>query len=268
MANKAFKTTCGDLFKFDPDEIATAGIAGGGIWDPRWDLPVLESLVLDIMMRGVVEPIIVGKNDDGKPYVIDGRQRVKAAREAKARLAAQGSNVKLRIPAVYQRSDELSEFTTMIAANEHRQDDDPMAKAKKLERYLALGGSEKEAAIAFGVSHQTILNWIKLIDLAPEVRKAVKAGKLGATAAGKLADLPRAEQVDGLKKLVESPHKPTVRRAQKVAKKKAPEGARPRVRSRGAIEMAIAHNTTKLKSMDGVEALWWVLGKEIEGLGE
>jgi ParB-like chromosome segregation protein Spo0J len=267
MANKAFKTTCGDLFKFDPDEIAVEGKTGGGIWDPRWDLPVLESLVLDIMIRGVAEPIIVGKNDDGQPYVIDGRQRVKAAREAKTRLAARGSNIKLRIPAVYQRSDNLGEFATMIAANEHRQDDDPLAKAKKLERFLAMGGTEREAAIAFGVSLQTIKNWSKLIDVAPEVKKAVKAGKIGATAAGKLADLPRAEQVDGLAKLTQDGHKPTVRRAVKVAKKKAPEGRTPRVRSRAAIELAIAHGTDVLHKMNGEDALWWVLGsKEVEGL--
>jgi len=262
MANKVFQVTTGDLFKFDPDELVLS------LTDKRMDLPVLESLVLSIMCHGVLEPVILGKDADGRPYVIDGRQRVKAAREAKKRLLAEGSKIPLRIQAIYRKADELGDYIAMISANEHRQDDDPLAKAKKLERFLALGGSDDEAAIAFGVVKQTIKNWLKLLDLAPEVKAAVKSGKVGATAAGKLADLPRAEQAEKLATLTQEGHKPTVRRAVKVAKNKPTDGQKMRVRSRAAIEMAIAHNTNALTAMDGLKALWWALGKDVEGLGE
>lgn len=258
MANKVFNVTSGDLFKFDPENIVIP--KRGVLGDERANLPVKEDLVLDIMVRGVVLPVVITKGEDGEAVLVDGRQRVMAAREANRRLKAQGAKVLVRVPAVYRQGDDMNLYAAMVAANEHRQEDDAMGRARKAARLLALGASEEEAAVAFGVSRQTISNWLKLLKLSPEVAQAVKEGTIKPTAAGKLADLPKSEQAGRLADLTGGGRKPTVKRAVKVAKGK-PAG-RGTMRSKAMIEYAIIHQTKRVRGMDGLEILEWVIGRK------
>jgi ParB family chromosome partitioning protein len=259
---KVFDTKSTDLFWFDPEEIRVP--TTGALADARAGLPVLESLVLDIMVRGVVEPVIVAKGDDGMPELIDGRQRVRAATEANRRLAAQGVKL-LLVPAVYRRADELGMFAAMICANEHRQQDAPIERARKAQRFLDLGASEDECAVAFGVSRPTIRNWLSLLDLGPAARSAMEDGKISPTAASQIAKLPKEKQAEALVRTLSSDSKPTVRKAREQAR--ATDGqvptsgpARPRMRSKLEIEQVLANRAAELRAMDGITVCRWVLG--------
>jgi ParB family transcriptional regulator, chromosome partitioning protein len=274
MSGKAFKdTTTADLFKFDPDVIKIA--REGVLADGRTSLPVLESLVLDIMVRGVIEPIVVGKDEDGNPIVIDGRQRLKAAQEANRRLAEQGSKILVKIPAVYRQAEELGQYAAMISANEHRQEDDAIGRAKKAQRYLDLGATEEDAAIAFGVTTGTIRNWQKLLTLGAAAKSAIKDGRITPTAAIQLANLPREKQNETLTALISvpqttargTPKKPSVRQAKAAATGSTEPAKSKRMRGRAEIELVMAHHPAEVGAMTGTTALRWVLGHiEIEEL--
>lgn len=197
-----------DLLQFDPEDIALITDVAHPLYDPRVGLPVDESMVLNIMANGVLEPIGVRRNGekDGVPVIecVYGRQRVKAAREANKRLAKEGKQT-IRVPAVIKRGGDGVLFGMLISENEGRQDDSPVDKAKKIARYLEHGRTTKDAAVMFCCSEQSIKDKLALLDLDKSVQKAVETGKIGATlAAHELSKLPREEQKDALDKLVEA----------------------------------------------------------------
>lgn len=189
----------GNLFLVPPEDLTIIGLdtADGPehpLYDERVLLPLDEPLVRNIMCHGVIEPVIIRKNGDDVVEVIDGRQRVRAARAACKRLEAEGKEPVL-VPVVRRVGRDAEHYGVMISANEIRRDDTPLAKARKAGRYLAMGRTEEDAAEQFGVDIVTIKGWLRLLDLAPEVQEAVDLNKLSALAAKQFAGLPRAEQV-------------------------------------------------------------------------
>lgn len=198
----------GELLLFDPNKLVIVTDKKHPLYDERVELPIDEGMVRNIMVYGVVEPIVVRKNgeqDDGTPIVevVDGRQRVKNAREANRRLEEEGKEA-IRVSAVQKRGDNAGLFGVMISANEIRQDDTPMTRARKLGRYLAMGRTEEEAAITFGCSGTTIKNYLLLLDAGEVVQKALEKGQISMVAAKKLAVLPEAERETALAAVIEA----------------------------------------------------------------
>lgn len=71
---------------FDPESLHLVTDTSHPLYDERVHLPLSESVILNIMELGVIEPIIVWKDpESGKTCVVAGRQRVKNATEANAR---------------------------------------------------------------------------------------------------------------------------------------------------------------------------------------
>jgi len=200
----------------DPRDLVLISDPTHPLYDERIHRKPPGDMIQNIMYRGVIKPIIV-TIEDGRMLVVDGRQRVKAARIASDRLEEQGM-VRLRIKCIHRRGDAHDMLVTMISANEHRYDDDPMIRAKKAARLMALRASEAEVANCFGVTVQSIRNWLTLLDLAPSVQQAVSAGRIGATAATKLAHLPYAQQEAQLEELIRSNQRVTVNRVDHSAK--------------------------------------------------
>jgi hypothetical protein len=107
----------------------------------------------------------------------------------------------------------------MISTNEQRQGDGLSIKLKKLERFLALGRTEEQAAVAYGVSVATIKSWLVLLEAGPAVKKAFLNGQLSASAAVKLAKLPREQQAEAVTTAT-ADGKATTAKAGRVAKAK------------------------------------------------
>ena len=92
VANGATGKT--DLLLFDPDTLVIVEDEGSALRDDRAKLPYDERLVLSMMVRGVLQPVIVRKNPEtDRTEVVDGRQRVKACREANKRLKKEGRDL-------------------------------------------------------------------------------------------------------------------------------------------------------------------------------
>lgn len=209
-AKKAFNAVGRDeLLWFEPESLTIVeNDPKHPLYDPDRLTPPEERLILNIMARGIRVPVIVrlnGKTTDDKPIVevVDGRQRVRAALEANKRLKKEGGEP-LRVPGVRTRGEDSDMMAVMILTNELRKDDTPLAKARKLQRFLALGRTEEEAAVTFGVTTKAIKDWLLLLDCSTEVQKAVEQGVVPSYVARELSSLPREEQGTALGKMIEA----------------------------------------------------------------
>jgi ParB-like chromosome segregation protein Spo0J len=169
-------------------------------FDPRATQELDEAFVKNIAVLGVLKPVLLARDGDDL-IVVDGRQRIRAARKVNEMRAAAGNDL-LRVRALMQHGSESALMGVAISTNEIRKDDSMLAKAEKLSRFMALGNTEDDAALHFGVSITAIRNWLKLTDLNDDVVEAVKSGKLSASAASHLASFPRDEQTEQLNDLL------------------------------------------------------------------
>jgi ParB family chromosome partitioning protein len=227
MGGQAFEAPRFNGFMLDPDEIKIVGIdlpmenADGTqhfLYDPRVKLPLPESFVLNVMALGVKKPIIITKEGEDA-IVVDGRQRVRAAREAKKRLTAMGESEIFRVPVLLQKGEEELLLKISISTNEFTVEDTQLVKARKAQKMLDRGITEVEVAAAFGVTTKSIQNWLKILGLSAPVRKAVEAELITPSAAAELASLPPDEQKVKLEELVGGETRPTIKETRQSVRK-------------------------------------------------
>jgi ParB family transcriptional regulator, chromosome partitioning protein len=247
------------------------------LYDERINLELDEGLIRNIMIYGVLEPVLARPHGDAEDQVlevIDGRQRILAAREANERLAKEGKEI-ARVPFIVKKGEAHRVFGMCISANENRRDDDPLSRALKVQKYLDMSRSEQEAAVAFGVSVQSINNWLRLLELAEEVQEAVKKGEISANAAAPLADLPHDQQVKALAKAgrqarKDKRDKPTAKDTNKVVKNKVQ--APPKRLLRQIIETEDEEAEVHLLDPNFVQGIAYALGivkaNDVPGLAD
>jgi ParB family chromosome partitioning protein len=223
MSKTAIEAKRGTIFMMDPDDVVVVGLDTKDgpehpLHDERARLPVDENMVLDIMARGIISPITLRKNGDALEVQV-GRQRVKSAREANIRLKKE-KRPTISVPAMVRRDDDEDALAVMISENEKRVDDDQLTKAKKLKRFLDIGGTEEDAVVMFGVTKVSLKNWLSLLDLDSKVQHMVSDGKLSASAAGDLSKLERKDQVEEAQRLIAAGTTTTADVKRTVAKKR------------------------------------------------
>lgn len=168
--------------------------------DERLFGPLDEARVLNMMEYGVLDPVKVRREGD-MLVVVDGRQRVRHAREANERLKVQGKPT-LSLPILFRSGDDKRLVGEMVSQNAQRLEDTVLCKAEKAQQMLDYGGSIQDVALAYGVTDTAVRGWLRLLSADKSVRDAVTKGKIGATAATKLAGLDRDKQKEGLKALL------------------------------------------------------------------
>jgi ParB family chromosome partitioning protein len=235
-----------DAYMFDPEDLILVTDEKSPLYDERVKLPLDEALVLNIMFapdgvpQGVLEPVNVARNaETGKVEVIDGRQRVKAAREANKRLKKKGLEP-VWVPAMIKRTNPHSAMGMLISSNEHRQNDTPLGKAKKAQRYIDLGRDESEIATLFGISVASVKNMLSLLDAPAAVRNAVESGKISTSDGYKLSKLEPAEAKEKVAELMEkAPRTPGKKRSKNAGKAREIVGTpEPKISKKG--ENAVA----------------------------
>ena len=253
-------------YSADPKDLRIIGLDTNDgpehpLYDPRIKLPIKEEMVLNIMAYGVLEPIQVRMNGTHSE-VVDGRQRVRHAREANKRLKRMGSD-EVRVPLLVKRGDDGRLFGIAVSSNEHRVDDTPMAKADKLRRYLDLGNNEDDASIAFGVTKVAIKQWLKLLDLSAYVKNKVDKHEISASAAAKFSELTHDEQREQVDKLIAESggKKPSTKKAG-AAGNKAKGGEGYDAPGKRMIKKVIANaEGTDILTVDETKLLRWVMGE-------
>ncbi len=160
-----------DTYKVNPTEVI---IVDG--WNPRssFDATKLDELKESIKELGVIVPIRVKINNDGKMILIDGERRLRATLLA----IADGADI-VSIPAIVERK-AMNEIDMMILAMTANTGE-PLTmveEAQAIKKLLAYGLTQKDIATKLGKSIATINNRIQLLDASPELLEELENNKV------------------------------------------------------------------------------------------
>jgi ParB family chromosome partitioning protein len=142
----------------------------------------LQDLAQSIRANGIIQPLVVRRRD-GRVQLVAGERRLRAAKLA-------GVN---EVPVVVQEipDDRLLEIT--LIENLQREDLNPIEAATAFERLTQeLNLSPEEIGMRTGKDRTTITNFIRLLQLPPEVQEMVADRRLSAGHARSLLALPTA----------------------------------------------------------------------------
>ncbi|HGG7341202.1 TPA: ParB/RepB/Spo0J family partition protein [Escherichia coli] len=244
-----------NVLAFEPEKLHLVTDKTHPLYDERIHLPISEAMVLNIMDQGVLEPIIVWKDPEtGLSCVVDGRQRVRHTLEANKRLSKLGKEP-LLVPGVPKRGSAIRMAQAMVSANEIRQADTPLGRAKKMADALERGHDEDDLALMFGVSVQTVRATLSLLDATQAVRDAVESGTVTVTQARQLASLKPEEQREKVKQ-IETATAGTTGHEKARRQRQILGDAKQRLKTRKEITKALED-----ASGEYAEALRWVLGE-------
>lgn len=197
-----------DAFPFDPDDLTI-------VVDPQHPLYVDDAadeperwMVESVKAHGVIQAITVRKNGEtkaGKPIVevIAGRKRTKAARIANRELRAAGLEP-IFVYAMVRRGLDGDLAEIVVVENEHRVPDDPITRARKMQRLVDIGRPLERIALAFKCTPKEVKRAMKLLDLDDKVKATVAAGRLSPSIAAELTEFPREVQREKLKEMVDA----------------------------------------------------------------
>ena len=155
----------------------------------RMRRPLSSTFLANVDRRSVRIPIVIAKIDD-VATVIAGKRRVRAARASNRRRLEDG-RPPMKIRCVMQRdTSSLGILQTIISENNAREDDTLADRVAKLKAYLAMGPSEDDAAVEFGVGVDRIRDWLDYDDHATDpVKEAVGRGDIPASTAMEIAKI-------------------------------------------------------------------------------
>lgn len=137
----------------------------------HFDTDDLAELVHSIREFGVLQPVVVRTNADGKYELIMGERRTRAAREAG--LTA--------IPAILRDTADDALLRDALLENLHRSQLNPLEEASAYQQLLDdFGITQEELAGRIGRSRPQISNTIRLLKLPVPVQQRVAAGVLSA----------------------------------------------------------------------------------------
>tara|TARA_B100000886_G_scaffold179751_1_gene123301 strand:- start:4836 stop:5681 length:846 start_codon:yes stop_codon:yes gene_type:complete len=156
-------------------------------FQPRknFDEENLEDLKNSIKERGVIQPIIVRKSNEGnsKYQIIAGERRWLAARRAGLH----------DIPAVVTEADDLKSLEFAIVENVQRHDLNPLEEAQGYKKLIDEFSYDQEKVSKFiGKSRSYITNSLRLLNLPDDVQKQIEHKKISAGHAKILVGLDNA----------------------------------------------------------------------------
>lgn len=268
-----------DAYMYDPETLVLVTDEKSPLYDERVHLPVNEKLVANIKFQpdgpdgaplGVIKPIVVRRNPEtGKIEVVDGRQRVKAAREANKQLRKEGRDP-IRVTTVTDRGRDSRLIGISISANEFAQDETPSGRARKIQKYIDHGHDKKEAAQMYGVSEATIVNMLAILEAPKVIRSAADTGKISNADAYKLAKMEPEEAKKKLAELLEhAPRTPGKKRSKNAKKAREvmgrPEPAAPGLALAGGTPEPSRKSVKKLEDAVAEAIAAWVEANWADG---
>ena len=136
-----------------------------------FDRRKLEELIASIAQKGVIQPLIVRRLEDGDGCfeIIAGERRWRAAQEAGLK----------EVPVVVEEVDDQSSLEMALIENLQREDLNPIEEARAysflLERY---DFSQDDVARRVGKQRSTVTNLLRLLKLPEDIQQDVVASRL------------------------------------------------------------------------------------------
>ena len=166
-----------------------------GQYQPRQNIDPekLEELSESIKAQGIIQPIIVRELSTDKYEIIAGERRWRAAQLAQLD----------EVPVVVKQLDEKSAMAIALIENIQREDLNPLEEGEALKKLLdAFTMTHQQLADAVGKSRTNITNLLRLLDLAPAVKKLIFERLLGMGHARALLTLTEPQQINIANKIV------------------------------------------------------------------
>ncbi len=159
----------------------------------NFDDDALEELADSISTLGLIQPITVRKEPNGKYVIISGERRWRASRLAGRKTIA----------AYIREADDKELHEMALVENIQRQDLNAMEIAISLQRLIEeCGVTQETVAQRVGKKRSTVANYLRLMQMRPEVQAALKENLISMGHAKAIASAPEEAQSSLLKKVV------------------------------------------------------------------
>lgn len=154
---------------------------------PRQRFPEssLRELAQSIRAHGVIQPIIVRTDGNGRFELVAGERRWRAARLAGLKM----------VPAIVREMMGDQSLEIALIENLQREDLTPLERARAYQSYLAMFEVPiEQLAERLGESRSNISNYMRLLRLPEQVQDLIGSGKLGMGQARAIAAIDDAQR--------------------------------------------------------------------------
>lgn len=151
-----------------------------------FDEEQLLELAASVKEHGIIQPIVVMKNEKGFYTIIAGERRWRAARMAGLK----------EVPVIIREFDEKTASEVALIENLQRENLNPMEEADGFRNLMdTYGMTQEEVSEKIGKSRSAVANALRLLALKEPVRQLVRDGKLSAGHARTLLSAQDADQI-------------------------------------------------------------------------
>lgn len=154
----------------------------------------MKGLVESIKTHGILQPVIVKPLSHGY-MLIAGERRWRAARQIGLK----------EIPAIVRNTNDADALEIALIENIQREDLNPIEKAKGFQELInKFDFTQEQVAKAMGKERSSITNYLRLLDLPPEIQEHVSRGTLSMGHARAMLSLrDKDSQVNLCKQVIE-----------------------------------------------------------------
>ncbi len=152
-------------------------------YQPRavFDENALQELAESIKQLGVIQPITVRKIGPDKYQLISGERRLRAAKLAGLKT----------IPAFVRSTNDNNMLLEALVENIQREDLNPIEIAISFKRLMEeLNLTQEQLSKTTGKGRSTIANYLRLLNLPPEIQAGLRTDKITMAHAKVIASLP------------------------------------------------------------------------------
>lgn len=175
-----------------------------------FDDDALEELADSIATLGLIQPITVRREEDGRYIIISGERRWRASKLAGRKTIA----------AYIREADDKELHEMALVENIQRQDLNAMEIAISLQRLIdECGVTQEMVAQRVGKKRSTVANYLRLVQMCPEVQAALKDNLITMGHAKAIAAAPEEAQPSLVRKVVKK--ELSVRATEQLVKKLA-----------------------------------------------
>jgi ParB family chromosome partitioning protein len=147
----------------------------------------LAELAASITSNGVVQPVLVRPQANGRFQLIAGERRWLASRQAG----------KLTVPAILRQVSDEQAMEITIVENLQRADLNPMEQARAFDRLSRdFHMTQEQMAVRTGKDRASVANFLRLLRLPAGVQARVESGELSFGHARTLLGLENAEEIE------------------------------------------------------------------------